>query len=123
MTARIGVIIHTSLATRLFNDDDRERLNRLGDVRWTESPDPLTEEEAIQLLKGGSIAVGSWQTPHPSPRVVASCAQLKLWEHVAGTVTRFFGCHLDGSDLMIASCKTANADNVAQMTLAQLITG
>ena len=24
---------------------------------------------------------------------------------------------------MIASCKTANADNVAQMTLAQLITG
>lgn len=123
MTARIGVIIHTSLATRLFNDDDRERLNRLGDVRWTESPDPLTEEEAIQLLKGCSIAVGSWQTPHPSPRVVASCPQLKLWEHVAGTVTRFFGSHLDGSDLMIASCKTANADNVAQMTLAQLITG
>jgi len=123
MTAKIGVIIHTSLATKLFNDEDRDRLNQLGDVRWTESSDPLTEEDAIQLLQDCTIAVSSWETPHPSPRIVASCPQLKLWEHVAGTVTRFFGPHLKGSDLMIASCKNANADSVAQMTLAQLITG
>ena len=123
MTAKIGVIIHTSLVRQLFNESDRARLNQLGDVRWTESPDPVSENEAIELLQDCSIGVGSWQTPHPSAELVQACPQLKLWEHVAGTVTRFFGPHLEGTDLMIASCKTANADNVAQMTLAQLIIG
>jgi len=123
MTAKIGVIIHTSLVTKLFNDDDRHRLNQLGDVRWTESLDPITEDQAIEHLRECTIAVGSWSTPHPSANIMESCPQLKLWEHVAGTVTRFFGPHLEGSDLLIATCKTANADNVAQMTLAQLITG
>src|SRR3712207_5956455 len=34
-----------------------------------------------------------------------------------------FGPHLQGRDLIIASCKTANADSVAEMTLGEIILG
>ena len=123
MTEKIGVVIHTSLVHSVFSDADRARLNNLGDVRWTESEEPVEESTAIELLQGCSIGIGSWRTPHPSARLVEACPDLRLWQHVAGTVTRFFGPHLEGRDLTIASCKTAIADNVSHLTLAQLIMG
>ena len=123
MEAKIGVVIHTSLVSSVFSAADRARLNALGEVRWTESEEPLEESAAIELLRGCTIGVGSWHTPWPSAPLVEACLDLRLWEHVAGTVTRFFGPHLEGRDLTIASCKTAIADNVADVTLAQLIMG
>ena len=123
MEAKIGVVIHTSLVNSVFSAADRARLNALGEVRWTASEKPLEEPAAIELLRDCTIGVGSWRTPWPSAQLVEACPDLRLWEHVAGTVTRFFGPHLEGRDLTIASCKTAIADNVADVTLAQLIMG
>lgn len=45
--ARIGVVIHTCLCDKLFTPQDRRRLEKLGDVRWTDSPDPLTDGKSV----------------------------------------------------------------------------
>ena len=120
---RIGVVIHTSLRDRLFSQEDQARLNALGDVTWTDSVDPISVEEACALLADCEVGVGSWRTPYPTAELLAACPRLRLWEHVAGTVKHMFGPHLHGRNLTIASCKTANADSVAEMTIGEIILG
>ena len=120
---RIGVVIHTELRKQLFHPEDWARLLTLGEVKATESPTPLSTDDACRLLADCDIGIGSWQTPWPNAQLVAACPNLRLWEHAAGTVKHFFGPHLEGRDLAIASCKTAIADCVAEMTLAEIILG
>lgn len=122
-SARIGVVIHTSLRQTLFTPQDVARLDGLGEVVWTDSEVPITVAQACELLAGCEIGLGSWGTPYPCAELMAACPGLRLWEHVAGTVKHMFGPHLSGTDLVIASCKTSIADNVAEMTLGEIILG
>ncbi len=124
--ACIGVVIHTKLRDALFAPEDCARLERLGEVRWTDSPEPIGMDAAVKLLAGCQVGVGSWGTPHPSVELLSACRQLRLWEHVAGTVKHMFAAmppRPAGEELIIASCKPANAANVAEMTLAEIILG
>lgn len=120
---KIGVVIHTGLRDLLFSEEDRARLESLGDVVWADSHEPISVDEAIEILAGCEVGVGSWRTPQLDARIVEACPGLRLWEHVAGSVKHLFGPHLEGRDITIASCKTAIADNVAEMTLGEIILG
>ncbi|KPK82556.1 MAG: phosphoglycerate dehydrogenase [Phycisphaerae bacterium SM23_33] len=119
----MGVVIHTRLRDRLFAPEDMVRLNGLGEVVWTESPEPITVGQACEILADCEIGVGSWGTPYPCAELLEACPRLRLWEHAAGTVKHMFGPHLSGRGLVIASCKPANAENVAAMTLGEIILG
>jgi phosphoglycerate dehydrogenase-like enzyme len=121
--ARIGVVIPTPLRAQLFAPADIARLNELGAVSWTESAQQLSVEEAIELLVDCAIGLGSWGTPSPDAQLLEGCPQLRLWVHAAGSVKRMFGPHLEGRDLLIASCGPAIAEDVAEITLGQLIIG
>lgn len=120
---RVGVLIEQPLRDRLIAPSDRRRLDRLGDVTWTESATPLTQQDAIEILADCHIALGSWKGPSPTPELLAACPRLALWEHAAGSVKYMFGPHLERSSLIVASCKPALADVVAEMTLGQIILG
>ena len=120
---KIGVIIPTELRSDLFRPLDVERLDRLGEVSWTDASKQLSTTAAIDLLAECEIGVGSWGTPFPDADLLAGCPRLGLWVHGAGTVKRMFGPHLEGRQLTIASCSAALADNVAEITLGQLIVG
>ncbi len=122
MTVKIGCVLHTDLLSQVLAPSDRARLAALGEVTWTDAPDILSAEEAIGVLADADVGLGSWDTPHPgSPGLLAACPKLRLWEHVAGSVRHMFGPHLEGRDLVIASCKPANSENVAAFTLAEII--
>lgn len=120
---RIGVVIHKPLREQLFTEADRRRLEALGDVTWAESDGPLTDEQAIEILRDCDIAVGGWGTPVPSEEFLAKCPRLRLWEHAAGSVKHFFGPHLSRRGVTVASCAPANGENVAEFTLGLLIVG
>ena len=119
----IGVVIHTPLLTQIFSKEDIERLRSLTHVVFTNSDVPISVSEASQLLENCEIGIGSWRTPFPDSVLLAACPRLRLWEHAAGSVKHFFGPHLAGANLVIASCKTAIADDVAEMTLGEIILG
>ncbi len=121
--SRIAVVIPTKLRDTLLSPADRARLEALGEVHWATQHDRITTSEAIELLRGCAIGIGSWGTPYPDATLLAACPQLKLWIHAAGSVKHFFGPHLNGRDLTIASCKGAIAEAVAEFTLAQIILG
>jgi phosphoglycerate dehydrogenase-like enzyme len=121
---KIGVVIHRPLRESLFTTADWARLHELGEVVATDSAEPISSAEAIALLQDCEVGIGSWGSPNVgSAALVAACPKLRLWEHVAGTVKNMFGPHLAGRELTIASCKTAIADCVAEMTLGLLICG
>ncbi|MBD3183583.1 phosphoglycerate dehydrogenase [Candidatus Poribacteria bacterium] len=120
---KIGVIIPKEARERLFSPEDIERLNKIGNVKWTDSSSQLSSQEAVEFLKDYQIGVGSWGTPWPDEVVVNGCPELRLWVHAAGSVRRFFGNHLKDKDITIASCAPAIAENVAEITLGQLIIG
>lgn len=123
MKSKIGVLIPRTAQKKLFSEEDRSRLNALGEVSWNESDQKLVLEEAIAFLADCEIGVGSWGTISPCDEVMSACPKLKLWEHVAGSVKAMFGSHLDGRELTIASCAPAIAPSVAEMVVGQLITG
>ena len=120
---KIAGLIPTPLRQLLFTAEDMERLAGLGQVRWNESAEQMPTVEAIELLQKCAVGIGSWGTPWPDADLLAGCPELKLWMHCAGTVKHMFGQHLDGCDLVIASCAPAIAESVAEITLAQLIIG
>ena len=53
---RIGVVIHTALRDALFDRDDIARLDQLGEVFWTESPEPISLAAACELLAAREFA-------------------------------------------------------------------
>lgn len=120
---RVGIVIHKELRDRLFSAADWARLTALADVTATESEKPISADAAAALLEGCEIGISSWGTPGPSEPVLSRCPGLRLWIHAAGTVKHFYGPHLEGRDLRIASCKAANARNVAEFVLGQIILG
>jgi phosphoglycerate dehydrogenase-like enzyme len=119
----IGVVIPVKLRDALFHAADRARLEALGTVHWATQADKVDAAQAIELLRDCTVGVGSWNTPWPDATVLASCPSLRLWVHAAGTVKHFFGPHLAGRELTIASCKGAIAEAVAEYTLGQVILG
>lgn len=121
--ARIGVIIHRSLCQRLFSPEDRARLERVGQVDWTESDAPIPVEPAVEILRDADVAIGSWKSPGPTERLLAQCPKLRLWVHAAGSVKSMFGPHLRRHGLVLASCAPAIAEQVAEFTLGLLIVG
>ncbi len=96
---KIGGLIPTELRQLLFTPEDMERLAGMGEVRWNESAEQMSTIEAIELLQGCTVGIGSWGTPWPDAELLEGCPELKLWVHVAGTVKRMFGEHLEGRDL------------------------
>jgi phosphoglycerate dehydrogenase-like enzyme len=119
---RIGVIVHQPLRDALFSREDRDRLNAMGTVRWTDSAQPLTTLQAIETLRDTDIAIGSWKTPTPDETLLSACSNLRLWIHAAGSVKMMFGPQLRQRQLVIASCAPAIAEQVAEYTLGLIIT-
>lgn len=120
---KIGVTLPVGPRQDLFAPADVERLNAMGEVRWSESTKHFSIAEAIAFLKDCEIGVGSWGTPWPNAELLDGCPALRLWVHAAGSVRHMIGSHLEGRDLIIASCAPAIAENVAEITLGQLIIG
>ncbi|MCC5788066.1 MAG: hydroxyacid dehydrogenase [Opitutales bacterium] len=121
----IAVLIHQPLQDQLIASADRERLEALGEVRWWKEARPAEAEEAVELLRDCTCAIGSWGTVHPGNEgLLKQCPDLCLWVHAAGSVKRFFTPEVRERDqLKISSCKDAIGTGVAEQTVACAIMG
>lgn len=120
----IGMLIPPRLRRSLFTAADLTELGKLGRVVSHDGELPATVKQAIAILREADIAIGSWSTVHAgTPGLLAECPRLGLWMHVAGSVKQFFNEYSAGRKLVVASCKKAIADCVAEMALAEMICG
>lgn len=107
----------------MFSAESWKRLHELAPTTATESEEPLTEDQAIEILRDCTVAVGSWRTPKPTPELLQACPDLKLWVHSAGSVKGLFNDATVERGLRIVSCAGPIADNVAEFTIAMLVNG
>ncbi|MFK7695471.1 hydroxyacid dehydrogenase [Paenibacillus sp. HJGM_3] len=119
----IRVLLPVSMQNAIFSKESRDGLETLGEVRWNERDEHLTEEEAFDFLHGADVVVGSWRTVTPTGAILDRCPTIKLWEHAAGSVKGFFTDELKGRELLIASCAPAIGQTVAELVLGELIIG
>ena len=67
---KIGGLIPTELRQLLFTPEDMVRLAGMGEVRWNESAEQMSTIEAIELLQGCTVGIGSWATPWPDAELL-----------------------------------------------------
>jgi len=119
----IGVLIPEAALTPLFSNEALSALQKLGTCRFNQGDQHLDEAQVLDLLQDADIAIGSWGTPRPGAALLDACPKLRYWQHVAGSVKGYFGPHMEGRSLVIASCAPAIADSVAEFTVGELIFG
>ncbi len=122
---KVGIVIGRQQRERLFRKETCEQIDALGDVVWAEYDGSGSVEEAVELLQGCEVGVGSWRTPHPGQaELFAACPELKGWIHAAGSVKFIFGNpQVIERKLRVGSCAPAIAKTVAEFTVGALIAG
>lgn len=119
----VGLLLPKKAQNAIFSDNAKKTLEELAYVKWNKYDRHLTDDEACVLLKDCSVAVGSWKTAMPTKKILDCCTGIKLWEHAAGSVKKFFTDDLKGRNIRIASCAPAIAKTVAEMVLGEIIVG
>ncbi|MFD2115569.1 hydroxyacid dehydrogenase [Paenibacillus yanchengensis] len=123
----VGILLPKSMQSTIFSEESRKQLEAMAQVKWNETDQHLSELEAAELLKDCQVAVSSWRTAPPTRYILENCPSLKLWQHAAGSVKRFFTTDIkplmEQNNLQIASCAPAIGKTVAEMVLGELIIG
>jgi len=103
---------------------DTHALERLDDVGRVLDRVPLSswdDPRADELLAEAEIIVGHWGAPLFDAEVLARAPQLKMFAYAAGTVKWYVIDEIWERDLVITSGAGANAEPVAEYTLAMTL--
>ncbi|MEM7139405.1 MAG: hydroxyacid dehydrogenase [Actinomycetota bacterium] len=121
--SRPAIVIAHMGGARLFDDVTVGRLDTIGRVL---DPEPLgswDDPRAEALLGEAEIIVGHWGTPTITAELLARAPKLALFAYAAGTIK--WSMSDDAwearEDLVVTSGASANAEPVAEYTLAMIL--
>ena len=116
---RLVIAHHPSLD--LLDDDALARIN---DVVEILDPQPIgswTDPRADRLLAEAEVILGHWGCPRLDASVVERAPHLGLFAYAAGTVKQTIDPDVFDCDIRITSGADANAEPVAEFTLATIL--
>ena len=116
---RLVIAHHPSLD--LFDDDARARINDVADILDPEPIGSWTEPRAERLLAEAEVILGHWGCPPLDASVVDRAPHLGLFAYAAGTVKATVDPDVFDCDILITSGADANAEPVAEFTLATIL--
>lgn len=114
------VIAHMD-GLRAFDDATLDRLDRAGRILDREPLASYDDPRADALLAEAEIIVGHWGAPLFDTTVLARAPKLRMFAYAAGTVKWYLIPELWDRDLVITSGADANAEPVAEYTLAMIL--
>lgn len=120
-TANRPAIVIAHMEGLAFDDATLDRLDRAGRVL---DRTPLTswdDPRADALLAEAEILVGHWGTPLLDADVLARAPKLRMFAYAAGTVKWYLIDELWERDIVLTSGAGANAEPVAEYTLAMIL--
>lgn len=106
---------------RLFGEAD---LARIGEVADVVDPEPISawdDPRADDLLAQAEVILGHWGCPRIDADVVARAPRLGLVAYAAGTVKGVVTEAVFDRGIRVTSGATANAEPVAELTLATIL--
>lgn len=101
-----------------------EHTARLRDLVTLLAPNPLASFEdtaARVLLSQTEILITGWGAPHLGAAELAASPHLRLVAHLAGSVKPFLDSAIGARDIAVTSAADANAQPVAEYTLAAIL--
>lgn len=72
-----------------FTPDNIQLAEKLGDVRWNESTEQMTEDRLAEEIGDADTYVTLWKSPALTPAVLDRATNLKLLVHLGSTVVPF----------------------------------
>ena len=120
MTRPAIVIAHMD-GLRPFDDATLDRLDRAGRVLDRTPLSSWDGPRADALLAEAEIIVGHWGTPLFDAPMLARAPRLKMFAYAAGTVKWYGIDEVWDRDLVVTSGAGANAEPVAEYTLAMIL--
>ena len=117
-----AVLLHNvNLKNKLFSDAHIERIEKVADLRYNESPQNPTEDDAKRLLADADICVTSWGCPRMTEAILDAAPNLKLIVHAAGSVKGIVSDAVYDRGITVTSGAPALAVGVAETTLGLII--
>lgn len=106
-----------------FTQEQRDRLEAMGDVRWNEKEEQDSPEEFMERIHDADVIITHWGTPRFTDEVLDAAPNLKLIAHDAGSV----GYQVDGRvyerGIRVICGNELFADSVAEGTIGYMIAG
>ena len=104
----------------LFGESDLDRLRALGPLLKTE-PIGAWDDEATAVLSEAEVIVGHWGCPPLDAAMLDRAPRLGLFAYAAGTVKMTLTDAVWDRDIRVTSGANANAEPVAEFTLAAIL--
>ncbi|GJM38303.1 MAG: glycerate dehydrogenase [Acidimicrobiales bacterium] len=119
---RPAVLIAHMEGLHPFDNAALDRLERAGRLLDREPLSSWDGARADELLAEAEIIVGHWGTPTITADVLARAPKLQMFAYAAGTIKWSMSDDAwDARDLVVTSGASANAEPVAEYTLAMIL--
>ncbi len=105
----------------LFRPTDHDRLGALGTLLNTDAIGDWSTPEAADLLARADIVLGHWGCPPLTAEVLAGAPRLQMLAYAAGTMKSVLTDAVFDRGIRVTSCADANAEPVAEFTLAAIL--
>ncbi len=120
---KVGIVVERSLAETLFSAQDILFLRTFADVNPVEAlPEKITREFMLETLEGADACITCWRTPSFTDEMLAQLPGLRFIAHGAGSVRNLVPASFWTSGRRITSNAPIIAEDVAQTTLALMLT-
>ena len=120
---KVAILVESSLAADIFRKGDLEFLHSFADTNPIEElPEKITPEFVEATLPGAQACITCWRTPTLTDDMLAKFPELRFVMHAAGAVRSLVGPGFWTSGRHISSNAPVIAEDVAQTTLALILT-
>jgi phosphoglycerate dehydrogenase-like enzyme len=106
---------------KLLRREDYQRLGRIGTVLNSEPIGDWSTPQAGELLSEADVVLGHWGCPRLTAQVLAGAPRLKMLAYGAGSLKTVVSDALFDLGVAVTSCSDANAEPVAEFTLAAIL--
>ena len=104
-----------------LGDAGRERIRSVGELLNEAPLADWTDPRADELLERAEVLLGHWGCPFVDQSVVDRAPRLGLFAYAAGTIKFTLDDALFRHGVRVTSCADANAEPVAEFTLAAIL--
>lgn len=120
---KVGLVLYKNWVDSMFSEEDMAFLKTIADVTDPDTlPNEITREFMLEELKDADVAVTCWGTPSFTDEMLEQLPNLKLVAHAAGAVKNLVPPSFWTSGRRIFSNAPIIAEDVAQTTLALILT-
>lgn len=107
------------LRRSFFPPDLRDRLETIGDVKWTS--DELSESDLRERIEGVDVCVTGWGSPQITSEVVERADALELIAHTGGSVATIASEATYDAGIRVVSANDPMAEFVAEHVLGTML--